>query len=91
MFCKINANENIIPQVLTTLYQQKIQSVIIEGGAILLQSFIDAGIWDEARVITNAHLEIGNGIAAPQLKNYRSIQQQILDTDTIDYFLNDSF
>ena len=91
LFCKINANESIIPQILTTLYQQKIQSVIVEGGAKLLQSFIDAGIWDEARVITNANLEIGNGVAAPQLKNYRSIQQQILDTDTIDYFLNDSF
>jgi diaminohydroxyphosphoribosylaminopyrimidine deaminase/5-amino-6-(5-phosphoribosylamino)uracil reductase len=91
LFCKMNANESIIPQILDTLYHQKIQSVIIEGGAILLQSFIDAGIWDEARVITNANLEIENGVAAPQLKNYRSIEQQILDTDTIDYFLNDSF
>lgn len=91
LFSKMNTNESIIPQILNTLYRQQIQSVIIEGGATLLQSFIDAGVWDEARVITNAHLEIGNGVAAPQLKNYRSIQQQILDTDIIDYFLNDSF
>ena len=37
---------------LQACYQQKIQSVIVEGGARLLQSFIDEGIWDEARVIT---------------------------------------
>ena len=47
-----------------------IQSVLIEGGAKTLQSFIDAGLWDEARVITNEELIIENGIAAPEMKRF---------------------
>ncbi len=31
-------------------------SVLVEGGAQLLQTFIDEGYWDEARIITNEYL-----------------------------------
>jgi len=42
-----------VPQyILYQLYLQDIQSVIIEGGAHTLQSFIEAGLWDEARIFT---------------------------------------
>lgn len=64
---KLNATLPVLPQVLTALYEQQVQSVMVEGGATLLQSFIDAGLWDEARVIVNPGLEIGQGLAAPQL------------------------
>ncbi|SFD64497.1 bifunctional diaminohydroxyphosphoribosylaminopyrimidine deaminase/5-amino-6-(5-phosphoribosylamino)uracil reductase RibD [Spirosoma endophyticum] len=37
-------------QLLTDLHQRNIQSVLVEGGATLLQSFMDAGLWDEMRV-----------------------------------------
>ena len=43
----------------------KIQSVIVEGGARLLQSFIDEEMWDEARIIKNEKLMINNGLSAP--------------------------
>jgi diaminohydroxyphosphoribosylaminopyrimidine deaminase/5-amino-6-(5-phosphoribosylamino)uracil reductase len=33
------------------LYDHQIQSVIIEGGRQTLQTFIDANLWDEARVL----------------------------------------
>jgi len=45
----------------------KIQSVLVEGGARLLQSFIDAGMWDETRIIKNEKLIINSGLAAPEL------------------------
>lgn len=41
-------------------------SVLVEGGANLLQQFIDHGLWDEARVET-APLMLGGGVKAPRL------------------------
>jgi diaminohydroxyphosphoribosylaminopyrimidine deaminase/5-amino-6-(5-phosphoribosylamino)uracil reductase len=43
-----------------------IQSVMIEGGHMLLQSFIDEGLWDEARVLIGDK-SFGNGLAAPKI------------------------
>src|SRR2546430_4071421 len=51
---------------LHALYNLHIQSVLVEGGARLLQSFFDAGVWDEARVITNHALHQPTGLPAPQ-------------------------
>lgn len=48
------------------LYLMDIQSVIIEGGAHILNQFISAGLWDEARVFTSSH-SWDNGIFAPQI------------------------
>ena len=48
------------------LYQEKLQSLIVEGGSILLQSFIDAGLWDEARIEVSPTL-LEKGITAPIL------------------------
>lgn len=47
-FERIYFDENIIPQILSVLYQNQIQSIIIEGGLQTLQSFIDQNIWDES-------------------------------------------
>ena len=67
-FYKLSSGEDIISGLLNALYRLKIQSVLIEGGARLLQSFIDQNYWDEARVITNEQLIIESGINAPELK-----------------------
>ena len=45
-------NENIAEQICTVLQKHQIQSVIIEGGTKTLQTFIDANLWDEARIFT---------------------------------------
>ncbi len=52
--------------LLNELYNQKVQSLIVEGGSMLLQSFIGQGLYDEMRVETNATLSIDNGIKAPK-------------------------
>jgi len=67
-FYKLSSGEDIISGLLNALYRLKIQSVLVEGGARLLQSFIDQNYWDEARVITNEQLIIEIGINAPELK-----------------------
>ena len=83
---KIDPAQALLPQVLQQLYLQNINSVLVEGGTKLLQSFIDDGLWDEASVITNEQLIIGDGIAAPVLKNETLIKSTKPGTDLIQYF-----
>jgi len=60
---------------LQCLYRRGVQSLLVEGGATLLQSFIDEGLWEEVRLITNTRMIIGEGVSAPQLS-----QQKLLET-----------
>lgn len=80
--------ESFIQHLLQSCYEMNIQSILVEGGAVLLQSFIDAGIWDEARIISNASLKVPAGLAAPVLKNAIEIKKEFILTDTITYFAN---
>ena len=48
------------------MFRFEIQSMIVEGGAQTIQSFIDADLWDEAAVFTGS-AEFGNGLPAPKL------------------------
>lgn len=74
-YIRINFSKDIIPQICKELYSRNIQSVIIEGGAMLLQTFIDSGIWDEARVFTGP-VQFSTGVKAPvfQCEAYEEIQ-----------------
>lgn len=83
---RIKLNDGNLSSLLRSMYDLQIQSVIVEGGAILLQSFIDAGFWDEARVIRNKELMIENGINAPGLKNASLQKQENYFGDVISYF-----
>jgi len=69
--------DNFVPQyILFQLYLQDVQSLIIEGGAKTLQAFIEAGLWDEARVFTG-NVILHKGIKAPV------IQGDIVSTDIV--------
>lgn len=57
--------DRFVPQyIMFQLYLQDVQSVIIEGGAHTLNSFITEGLWDEARIFTGKTL-LADGIKAP--------------------------
>jgi diaminohydroxyphosphoribosylaminopyrimidine deaminase / 5-amino-6-(5-phosphoribosylamino)uracil reductase len=56
-----------IREILEDLYQRKIQSLIVEGGAQLLNKFIQENLWDEARVFTG-QVQFGKGIPAPKIQ-----------------------
>jgi diaminohydroxyphosphoribosylaminopyrimidine deaminase/5-amino-6-(5-phosphoribosylamino)uracil reductase len=60
-------SRDILPQLLHTLYERKLQSLLVEGGARLLQSFIDAHLWDEA-MIEQSPMRLQSGVAAPVIK-----------------------
>ena len=76
IFEVIDFQENIAQQIVERLYQHQIQSVIIEGGAQIIQTFIDANLWDEARVFIGNN-KFGNGIKAPVLNNTPSKKEKI--------------
>lgn len=50
--------------IMKELHSRNIQSLIIEGGAQLLNSVISLGLWDEARVFTSRR-RLGKGVEAP--------------------------
>ncbi len=87
VYCKVNSNDNLVEQILNTCHRLRILSLMVEGGPALLNSFIDAGRWDEARVITNDTLFIGEGLPAPRLRGYRFSHSEKIFSDKIDYFL----
>jgi len=68
-FIKIDFSENILQTVTNELYKLNINSILVEGGAQLLSSFISAGLWDEANVEISQQI-IGNGIPAPVLNAF---------------------
>lgn len=86
---KIDKGRNLIQEIMDACFKLNIQSILVEGGAKLLQSFIDADNWDEAIIITNNQMEAGNGLAAPNLKNASLKSKQILLNDTIQYFVHE--
>jgi diaminohydroxyphosphoribosylaminopyrimidine deaminase/5-amino-6-(5-phosphoribosylamino)uracil reductase len=86
LFYKIEKNKSIVHQILQALYQKNILSVLVEGGATLLQSFIDEGIWDEAGIVTNLELRVTNGLAAPVISNAIKTEEQILSSDKIEMY-----
>lgn len=61
----LDFTQNILPQIMEILYQQKIQSLLIEGGSQLIQSFIDHELWDEA-YIEKSDAYLYDGVASPR-------------------------
>lgn len=82
----INFKNAIASEIADFLFKNEIQSVIIEGGRQTLQTFIDANIWDEARVFKGAKA-LKNGIKAPLITSVNAKKEQLLD-DQLLTFLN---
>lgn len=87
-YYKLPENEETVSALVNAFYQSAIQSVLVEGGAKLLQSFIDAGLWDEARVITNNSLTYNGGVNAPLLQNAVKGRELTLHSDRINFYSN---
>lgn len=85
-YCKIDFTNQVSAQILNLLYQRNILSVIIEGGAQTLQSFIAVNLWDEARIFTTPHT-LKNGIPAPVLPG-KLIEETTIENDKLQVLLN---
>lgn len=82
-------SENLdLTSFLSHLYTRKIQSILVEGGAKTLNSFMQAGLYDEIRCITAQTKYLNDGIPAPKLPAGLSIKQTFeLGKDRIEVFL----
>ena len=86
LYYQVTTDVDLVHQIIHALYQLKIQSVLVEGGALLLQSFIEENLWDEVRIITNEDLVMPEGIAAPVFGQALKISSQRLLKDRLDVF-----
>jgi diaminohydroxyphosphoribosylaminopyrimidine deaminase/5-amino-6-(5-phosphoribosylamino)uracil reductase len=80
--------ENFWEEMIHDLYNRKIQSVMVEGGAQTLETFIQGGWWDEARVFRSMRT-FGKGIAAPGIQGHFVSEEKIMD-DTLSIYWNES-
>ncbi|WOD43661.1 bifunctional diaminohydroxyphosphoribosylaminopyrimidine deaminase/5-amino-6-(5-phosphoribosylamino)uracil reductase RibD [Hwangdonia lutea] len=78
---------SIARQICDVLFQKNINSVIIEGGAKTLQTFIDENLWNEARVFTGNTL-FKDGVKAPHFSGKLVSEEKIM-TDHLKIYIND--
>ena len=77
----------VLRQIMSFLYINKVQSLIVEGGAITHQSFLDAGLWDEIRIETATSKFVKTGTEAPRLPHdVKPISHAEYDDNVIDIY-----
>lgn len=65
-FLAADYSRDLLPQLLEALHTRGLQSLLVEGGSRLLQSFIDAGLWDEI-FVEEAPARLLSGVKAPEI------------------------
>ncbi len=84
---ELDFNQPLASQICGVLHRHNINSVIIEGGAKTLQTFIDEGLWNEARIFIGK-TEFKSGTKAPNL-NGRLISEKLIKEDQLKIYKND--
>jgi len=83
---EINFNKNLAKQICDKLYDDKILSVIIEGGTKTLSNFIDSDMWDEMRVFKTQEI-LGDGVKGPKIK-FNAKRKVQIENNILEYHLN---
>nr|WP_262906618.1 bifunctional diaminohydroxyphosphoribosylaminopyrimidine deaminase/5-amino-6-(5-phosphoribosylamino)uracil reductase RibD [Tenacibaculum finnmarkense] len=85
---QIDFSFRLAEQICSALQKHQIQSVLIEGGAQTLQTFIDANLWDEAQVFVSG-TSFKNGVEAPRLSAEKILlKKQNIASDVLKTFEN---
>ena len=84
---RIHAGSGTLEQILHCLWEEQVLSVLVEGGAQTLNSFITSGLWDEARIVEGPSF-LGTGLRAPALGG-SLVADWKLETDRIRIVRND--
>lgn len=77
-YITIDYSTDILPQILNVLYERKIQSLLVEGGTTLLQSFIDSGVWDEM-FVEHSEIVLGEGVKSPVIPKGAVMKTEMRD------------
>lgn len=83
----IDFSSRVAEQICEVSHKHQIQSVIIEGGAQTLQTFINENLWDEARIFTG-DISIKEGVERPVFNAKLSSEEKI-DNDILRIYRND--
>lgn len=82
----LDFHSDILSQIMDKLFRNNIQSLLVEGGASLSQSFIDAGLWDEI-YIEHAQSVLGDGVKAPQVPAGYKAEYELRDRVTVSHYV----
>lgn len=86
-YIQLDFSKNVLPALLTYLYEQKIQSLLVEGGKQVLQAFITQNLWDEARILVGQdNWELGINSPNLPIDKLQSIDK--LGTNQLKVFKN---
>lgn len=83
----LDFSKNVAAQICGILYKHNINSVLIEGGAQTLKTFIEDNFWDEARIFTG-NQNFTSGIEAPKFSG-KLMKSKLIDKDQLNYYRND--
>jgi len=84
-YIKCQHAESLLPEIFADLHRRKVQSVLVEGGTVLLQELINLHLWDEIRIFI-APKTFGKGIYAPRFGG--RLQEKIgLHPDELSVFI----
>lgn len=87
-YIKIDFTQNVLPQVLHHLYIRRIDSLLVEGGAALLNSFLQAELWDRA-VVESSPICLKDGVRAPDIRwKYAPVISEVVPV-TLDNYPGD--
>lgn len=87
LFETIDFSTDLAKKICKVLHQHNLQSVIIEGGSQTLQTFIDANLWDEARIFTGT-IQFEKGTKAPDFSG-KLIKEKKIENDLLSCYQND--
>lgn len=86
-FLQVDFGEGFIQRLLDALHRRRVSSLLVEGGAAIIRSFYQAGLWQEAWVITGERNFI-EGIPAPPCPG-TCIRKFSIAEDTIRLYHNE--
>jgi len=78
-YVRIDFGGDVIRQILNCLYDRKLYSLLVEGGACLHRSFLKDGLWDELQ-IEKTPVYLGNGVKAADIQrddSYISVHRPV--------------
>ena len=75
-----------LEDIMEELFDQQIVSVLVEGGAELHESFLQSGLWDEARVFTGK-MSFSQGVKAPEIAS-NPLEKLGFKGTTLEIFMN---
>lgn len=85
-YITLDFSKDILPQILTVLYERKIQSLLVEGGTTLLQSFIDSELWDEM-FVEHSEKVLGEGVKSPVIPKGTVMRTEMRDGICVSHYV----